>query len=153
MRKELDEQLCAKYPLIFRDRHGDMSQTCMVWGFECGDGWYDLIDILCHGIQHHIDSRKDSIRYTIKYNENLPENSENFLAKPREVPEEIEQVYAVQVKEKFGGLRFYYYGGDEYIQGLVSMAEFMSEQICDVCGNKGTLRQGGWWATRCDEHA
>lgn len=46
MREELDKKLCEKYPGIFRDRNGKMSETCMVWGFP-GDGWYDLIDELC----------------------------------------------------------------------------------------------------------
>ena len=47
MKKELDEALCAKYPLIFKDRHADMRSTAMCWGLECGDGWYDIIDIVC----------------------------------------------------------------------------------------------------------
>lgn len=41
MKKELDNALCKKYPEIFRDRNGDMKNTCMVWGFP-GDGWYNL---------------------------------------------------------------------------------------------------------------
>ena len=51
MRKELDETLCAKYPEIFRDRHGDMRETAMCWGFDCGDGWYNIIDTLCLTIE------------------------------------------------------------------------------------------------------
>jgi len=47
MRKELDEALCAKYPLIFKDRNADMRTTAMCWGLECGDGWYNIIDVLC----------------------------------------------------------------------------------------------------------
>jgi hypothetical protein len=38
MKQELDEQLCAKYPKIFVNRHADMKTTAMCWGFECGDG-------------------------------------------------------------------------------------------------------------------
>ena len=47
MRKELDEALCAKYPLIFKDRNADMRHTAMCWGCECGDRWYNIIDIVC----------------------------------------------------------------------------------------------------------
>ena len=47
MRKELDEKLCEKYPLIFKNRHADMTETAMCWGFECGDGWFNIIDVLC----------------------------------------------------------------------------------------------------------
>ena len=62
------------------------------------------------------------------------------------------EVEVSQVKEKFGTLRFYYEGGDEYINGLVSMAESMSEVTCEVCGNPGKRRAGGWIKTLCDRH-
>ena len=54
MRKELDEALCAKYPLIFRDRNAPMTQTAMCWGFSCGDGWYTIIDVLCEIGRAHV---------------------------------------------------------------------------------------------------
>lgn len=57
---------------------------------------------------------------------------------------------ATQVKEKYGTLCFYYYGGDDYIQGLVSMAETMSGHICEICGNTGKTQGKGWIQTRCD---
>lgn len=44
MREELDEKLCHDFPDLFRDRHGAVDKTCMCRGFECGDGWYELID-------------------------------------------------------------------------------------------------------------
>jgi hypothetical protein len=122
MKKELDDALCNKYPEIFANRHKSMQETCMCWGFECGDGWYDLIDNLCGLIQNHIKWSK------------------------------CEQVVAEQVKEKFGGLRFYYRGGDEYIAGAVAMADGLSYNICDVCGNKGMGNEDGWITTRCEEH-
>jgi hypothetical protein len=57
-----------------------------------------------------------------------------------------------QIKEKYGGLRVYFSGGDEYVEGLVSMAEAMSYKICDVCGNKGEPNKEGWISTRCEAH-
>ena len=65
MRKELDEALCAKYPLIFRDRNGDMQHTAMCWGFSCGDGWYTIIDTLCAHLTSHYrqaESRYNAIK-------------------------------------------------------------------------------------------
>ena len=47
MKEELELQLVAKYPKIFRDYGGDMQKTCMHWGMSCGNGWYDLIDRIC----------------------------------------------------------------------------------------------------------
>jgi hypothetical protein len=69
------------------------------------------------------------------------------------VEEEIPQVVATQVKEKYGTLRFYYAGGDDMIDGMVSMAEAMSERTCETCGAPGKLRTGGWLKTLCDHHA
>jgi hypothetical protein len=61
-----------------------------------------------------------------------------------------------QVKEKFGGLRVYY-GCSKDIRDAVSeavrRAEESAEKTCDVCGGPGTPRRGGWFSTRCDEHA
>jgi hypothetical protein len=70
----------------------------------------------------------------------------------REVPQELDQIVAVQVKEKYGGLRMYVNGSDDYVYGAISMAELISESICDVCGSYGTLNDNGWISTRCNEH-
>lgn len=55
-----------------------------------------------------------------------------------------------QIKEKFGGLRVYVDVGDEYIRGAATMAEMMSWQICEDCGETGKVRAGGWIRTLCD---
>jgi hypothetical protein len=141
MKEELDKQLCEKYPNIFVNRHGDMRTTAMCWGFECGDGWYNIIDQLCNNIQHHIDWRNKQRKLLL---ENNPHNMN--------IPDEVAQVVATQVKEKFGTLRFYYEGGDDVIHGIVSMAESMSGVTCDICGNPGTQTRGGWIRTLCEEH-
>ena len=142
MSPELDNKLVTKYPEIFANRHGDMRTTAMCWGFECGDGWYDLIDTLCSNIQHHIDN--------IKRNREVTLSKEIF--NPDMVPKEVPQVVAVQVKEKFGSLRFYYNGGDDHIRGLVTMAEAMSNKICMTCGKPGKMYTKGWWNVACEEH-
>lgn len=42
MKKELDEQLCKDFPLLYKDRRGDKMKTLMCWGFP-GSGWEPLI--------------------------------------------------------------------------------------------------------------
>lgn len=69
----------------------------------------------------------------------------------RNVPNAVPQVVVTQIKEKFGTLRFYYAGGDDYIRGLVDFAERMSEHICENCGDKGTLDTSGWHTVRCEK--
>lgn len=73
MRKELDDELCKKYPKIFKNRHADMQTTAMCWGFEHGDGWYNIIDVLCDNIQQHIDHTRRYRLDVLRYNRALGE--------------------------------------------------------------------------------
>jgi len=68
-------------------------------------------------------------------------------------------VQAEQVKEKFGGLRFYYGGRvmtkdvAEKIRHLVDEAEEKSFHLCEECGKKGEIRNDiGWYRTLCIRH-
>ena len=100
MKKELQNKLFEKYPKIFRQKDLPKQETCMCWGFQCGDGWYDLIDTLCSCIQRRVDYKGGN------------------------------QVEATQVKTKFGGLRFYTDCVDDaFILGLIRMTEAMSYNI------------------------
>tara|TARA_R110000824_G_scaffold89748_4_gene219784 strand:+ start:2091 stop:2492 length:402 start_codon:yes stop_codon:yes gene_type:complete len=116
MTPELQNSLYERYPKIFRQKDMSIQETCMCWGICTGDGWYDIINMLCNAIQHRIESKSNS-----------------------ELP--IQSVEATQVKEKWGSLRFYYEGGDEYIEGLVSMAELLSSVTCLSCGASTADRQ------------
>lgn len=82
---------------------------------ECGDGWYIILNRLCSIVQNRIE-----------YNTRLGKNTEFYWA---------------QIKEKFGGLRAYCYGADEYMRGAIDMAESMSYITCEVSGEKGKLRK------------
>lgn len=147
MKQELDALLCEKYPKMMVNRNKSMMETTMYWGFECGDGWFNIIDQLMGNIQHHIDWKERQREVAIRF------NSKAASGDMRPVPDSIHQVTLDQVKEKFGTLRFYYTGGDEYISGLVSMAESMSGVTCETCGNPGKSTGGGWITTLCKEHA
>lgn len=57
-----------------------------------------------------------------------------------------------QIKEKFGGLRFYINGAPDEVHKLIREAENRSYEICEVCGELGELRQVGWYKTLCDKH-
>ena len=57
-----------------------------------------------------------------------------------------------QVKEKFGGLRFYINGGSDEIFNKITEAERKSYEICEETGKPGELRKDlGWYRTLCDE--
>jgi hypothetical protein len=134
MKQELDKLLCEKYPKMMVNRDKSMMETCMCWGFECGDGWFQILDSLMGNIQHHIDW-----------------NNKNF-EKGYKQYKQVPQVTLDQVKEKFGTLRFYYQGGDDEISGMVRMAESMSAVTCEECGNPGTSGGQGWIKTLCETH-
>lgn len=72
-----------------------------------------------------------------------------------------------QIKEKFGGLRFYWMlvDGDnqipqmdlsqlyEQLQSIVQTAEERAGATCEACGEPGGLETAGWMKTLCDKHA
>lgn len=62
-------------------------------------------------------------------------------------------IYVAQIKEKFGGLRFYTHGGDETLEKLIDEASDRSLRTCEVCGLEGTPRKiRGWISTLCMSH-
>jgi hypothetical protein len=65
----------------------------------------------------------------------------------------LKQIFsAVQVKEKYGGLRFYVNGGDDNIENMITQAEQTSESTCELCGKHGeTLNKHGWLQTLCTQ--
>ncbi len=173
MREELDKKLVEKFPKLFRDRYAPMTETCMCWGFCCGDGWFNILDALCSNIDHYVKWKREQRARALVYNRKLKraisaqnvsymlsanantwqiQEAEEALAlgKYRDVPEKVHHVTVVQVKEKFGTLRFYYGGGDSYVSGLVAMAESMSAVTCEECGVPGETGGDGWIATLCD---
>ena len=115
MKKELQNKLFNKYPKIFRQKDLPMTETCMCWGIECGDGWYDILDRLCQRIQDYVDKTG------------------------------CPQVEATQVKEKFGTLRFYTQGGDETTESFIDEAEEETEHICELCGSKEDIQPTKGW--------
>jgi hypothetical protein len=99
-------------------------------GVAVNPGWWPIIESLCANIQSHTD----------------------WWNKNREIRPVVEQVVVEQIKEKFGGLRFYYSGGDDTVAGMVRMAEAWADVACEECGAFGKRRSGGWIRTLCDHH-
>ena len=53
MNPELTERLFAEFPELFRGRHLPVTQNLMGFGFECEDGWHDLIHQFATDITTH----------------------------------------------------------------------------------------------------
>jgi hypothetical protein len=127
MTPELEDALFTDFPDVFPGgRNVDMRSSLICFGCECGDGWAGLIRNLCVQIQGALDAD--------------PELKPTFAA--------------LQVKEKFGGLRFYINGGNDAIENMITQAERLSETTCEVCGKPGRMREKNrWMRTLCDSCA
>lgn len=160
-----EKELFKKYPKIFQDVGKPINQSCMAFGCECGNGWKEILKSACSLIQNHIDNPPvEKTRpwlhkiligiHNFLYIRNLYRGNfiYNFVCKycPYE-KRVIPQLVAEQIKEKFGGLRFYFYGGDEFCEGVVHMAESMSYKTCETCGKPGKPNEVGWISTLCED--
>lgn len=139
MDQELQDQLFEKYPDLFSNRTKIPMQSPMCFGIETNNGWYELISSVCWRISQHEKNIADRIR--IRSENDVPNDQSDLDYVP---------IKFDQVKEKYGGLRVYYSGGDNYVRGVVSMAEEYSYKVCEVCGNSGKPNNGGWISTLCD---
>jgi len=129
MRMDLERRLVEKFSDLFdRVREHPVYEEAY-YGCDCGDGWFELIYSLCEMIAQRL-------RYLRADN------------KPRDFK-------ITQIKEKFGGLRLYSQGGDEYIEGAIDLAEELSYKTCEVTGKPGALcrKPGGWLVVLCPEEA
>jgi hypothetical protein len=104
------------------------SSPFAMFGFEVGEGWYDLIDRMLNKLE------PIAIASNKKY-KNTHECS--FVLS--------------QVKEKFGILRVYTSYHEDDARDVISDAEIESGKICEVCGKPGRIVGKGWWSTRCME--
>ena len=163
--EEMQDYFPTTFPKMFVGQYG---------GIAVGKGWFNILRVLCQSIQWHLDWSIKNNKWDLEYNQMITEHLagdsakldkycgtgtwaeerraeilEQGLKEPRPI---VQQVVIEQVKEKFGSLRFYYQGGDEYISGLVSMAESMAGITCETCGDAGEGRNGGWIRTLCDKH-
>lgn len=182
MSPENIQKLSEKYPKLLalkKPRGSGPQMPFTLFSFECGDGWYNIIDKLCSNIQSHIDNHNRGRQFSIEYNQMVEQvqrgDTELFNARykgykeefkekilrdiqegkinlKQDIEDEFPQVEVIQIKEKFGTLRFYTNVGDNYIYGALAMAESMSAVTCETCGAPGKLFTYGWWHVACDAH-
>ena len=152
MDRRYDKYLVQKYEPLYRNRYEDCRKTAMCWGFEVRDGWFHLINELSNRLCGEWLMAKQSLEFMRIKGHYSDEKIK--LAEQR-----VQYAYdttpvAVQVKEKFGSLRFYTNGCTERHSGMIEMAEAMSSHICEVCGKPGRIVNiNGWYSARCPEHA
>ncbi len=121
------EYLIEKFPNIFKDYNGNPGRV----NWYCPSGWIEIVDLGLWIIQQHID------------NINL------WAERDPEKNRKIEQLTCLQIKEKFGGLRLYTQGGDEYCEGIISFLESYSYETCQDCGTNQEIGYTSGWVITC----
>ena len=88
---------------------------------EVGDGWYNLLRNLSLELYEALDK------------------------------EEIEDISILQIKEKFGTLRYYASCTSNKAEDIIQKYEDLSGDTCEDCGNVGDIakQSGGWVRTIC----
>lgn len=124
MNRENSKILTEKYPYLYR-RAVELGYS---FAFECGDGWFDIINEL-----------------SAKLEEMIVPFMEDFDIDNESVP------CAEQVKEKWGILCFYMSTSTDEMDDAICDAEVKSAYTCEVCGKPATHYPHGWAKTRCDE--
>ena len=129
MDQVLSDRLIAAFPHLYRSwQDRDMRQ---VWrtrqDFECGDGWFEVL----WQLSAHLDT---------------------LIAK---LPVSDQDAYApTNIKEKFGGLRFYMTKRTPEMDHAIRRTEGQSIRTCEQCGKPGMqLKENHLILTRCPEHA
>jgi hypothetical protein len=120
MNAEHTRYLFEKYPDLYRGRYLPITQNLMPFGFETNGDGWFKL---------------------------IDQLSADITAMDKECGTET---IAVQVKEKYGGLRFYVGGGSDSIYELIDEAEELSLKTCERCGEPGTLRGESWVYTMCE---
>jgi hypothetical protein len=169
MKSELEKKLISRYPDFFRDVTKSPQETCMCWGVETGDGWYDIIDSLCGFLTDLRENRHYYLRLKDQYRDNKNHGSIDF---------NCPEIIFDQVKEKYGTLRVYWHfaGSEDYedikpkledpdeldraidrymniVDGVIDFCEYLSSKTCEVTGKPGKLYSKGWCVTLCKEEA
>ena len=144
--KSVWSDFMEKYPILFQQKDLPMNRTCMCWGIDCPEGWHDIVKDVCNKIE--------TINNTVGKDHNF-------------------EIQAIQVKEKFGTLRFYignYPKEDasdedmelarlfeEICEDVVTRAEYLTESVCQVCGRPiyegNRVVSRGWIGYYCPECA
>ncbi len=98
---------------------------------SCGDGWFQILWELSRKIEKEIERIEKQLILADIEGQRLP--------------------FMTDVKEKYGTLRFYMSCETETITEAINAAEDLTKITCEICGQKGMIREGRWIKVRCDQ--
>ena len=101
----------------------DLKTPWELFGVECGEGWFPLIEPI--------------LQYIQSYN---TDKAEEY------------QIVVYQIKEKWGILQLEIGNYPDELAKMIEAAEKASTTTCEKCGAPGSLRDcRGWYHTLCDK--
>jgi hypothetical protein len=122
MRDVLEQELYLRYSWLEARNVWTGVKLGYCFPMECGDGWYKHIYGLCREIEGYYKEKGADINSLLIY----------------------------QIKEKFGGLRFYVGNVIEGTFEIIERYENESEEVCEECGEEGKIRVNyGWLKCLC----
>ncbi len=126
MQQELEERIMQDFPWFEARNVWTGELLGVAHGCECDDGWLDLIYDLCQEIDDEY----------------------------KKLGKDISNLIIYQIKEKYGGLRFYINGTYPSVNNIIHNYENMSYEVCEICGKPGKLMSSGsWFKTLCEKCA
>ena len=155
------EDIVKKYPNLFRDYGGDMMQTGMAWGFECGKGWLPLIDeigrqlikidVEKHVVADQVKERFGELRFYY-HTENLPISIWDWSPNNYYLRRFWYHKYMRGIRKYFTKIRrFFYKSLYEKIDDIIDTTEIKSYITCEICGKDGKITGQSWLKTLCGD--
>lgn len=113
MNPELTDKLYLTFPRLYRGHQKHPSESSMYWGFQCGNGWYQVLY-------------------------NLSQKLSDYQAAHPDL-----DIEATQVKSKFGILRFHLNCRDPAIEQMIEYAQYQASVTCELGGDAIQVCENG----------
>lgn len=138
------DKMMEEFPILYQQKSLSMTETCMCWGIECGEGWYFPL----RDLSNKLESLNETFGKIYGF-----------------------EIQAAQVKSKYGILHFYWeihltnknttnlsYFND-IVEKLIKEAEEECFNTCEKCGRFIGSRHSprcetqGWISYLCEDCA
>ena len=128
MKKELEEKFIEVAPVFLQDMYGDMMKTCMAWGFECGDGWFDPLLKAMIAIE-----------------------AVNKRSRGKFIADQIKSKYA-ELRIYWHSTEGTTKDEEDEIDRIIEQAEKDCWAVCELCGQPAIKTTTGWLTRVCKDH-
>lgn len=141
--EDLFEEIAKLYP--------ELAKKSLVDYFSTPPGWENIVKCLCQTIYSEVEYAQRELKYY--ESRELPVADDISLRKTALATALDELPVIVQVKEKFGTMRFQTTGATPAILSAIMLAQSLSGCTCEECGAPGQRESGDWIRTVCKNHS